>query len=224
MKLIDLVGHKFGRLSVVARVGTIKQPSGQARPTWRCKCDCGAIVVARGMDLRSGNTQSCGCYRKDLGPWNRTHNRSHKGDRAYSVWLSMHKRCSNPNDAMYIYYGARGISVCKRWRKFENFLSDMGDPPINMTIERSNNNGHYSPDNCKWATIHEQTRNRRSNIQITIHGRTQCLKDWCDELHQPYARIHARITALKWPPEIALSTPLQKAFRGSPFLTRLSNM
>lgn len=202
MRLIDLTGKRFTRLVALCREGTQVQPSGQARPMWVCRCDCGAMVSVRGSDLRSGNTKGCGNHK--VAP-NKTHGKSGGKSAAFSRWCGMRNRCNNTNSPQYADYGGRGITVCERWNDFVNFLADMGEPPASeMQIERRDNSGPYSPENCYWATRTQQARNRRSNITITANGETMCLKAWCERLGRNYPRVHARIMKLGWDPLTAL--------------------
>jgi len=118
----------------------------------------------------------------------------------------MINRCTNPNVPAYKSYAGRGIMVCERWRKFENFLEDMGECHPKMSIERIDNNLGYSKDNCKWATATEQSRNRRSNIVLTFRGKTKCAEEWGIELGIGANAIRRRIHS-GWDVERALTTP-----------------
>jgi hypothetical protein len=162
MKLLDLIGQRFGRLVVLRRTGS---NSGGAAE-WLCQCDCGNQVT-----MNSSNrirTKSCGCLRKETSAAtgrirNATHGhtRSHIRSRTYKSWESMHARCYYVKQKNFKHYGNRGIQVCDYWDKFENFLEDMGERPIGCTIDRINPDGHYTPSNCRWATPKEQRANRR---------------------------------------------------------------
>lgn len=132
--------------------------------------------------------------------------------RIYAVWNAMRARCSNPNNGSYADYGARGITVCERWQKFENFLADMGVPAPGMTLERKDNDLCYSPDNCVWAPRFVQNRNTRRNLFITYQGRTQILTDWARELDLPLLCIWKRLNR-GWSVDRAFTQPVRKANR-----------
>jgi hypothetical protein len=125
-----------------------------------------------------------------------THGMSHTP--THNVWLGIKSRCSNKNMQNYYLYGGRGISVCKRWMKFENFLKDMGKRPKGMTIERKNFNRGYTPSNCIWASIKDQANNKRSNIFITYKGERKTIKQWAESLGIKYTTLWMRITYYKW--------------------------
>jgi hypothetical protein len=129
--------------------------------------------------------------------------------RTYATWLNMRRRCFTTTNPYYHYYGGRGITVCERWNKFENFLSDMGEQAEGMSLDRINNDGNYAPDNCRWVTMAEQSRNKRSNRRITINGETKILTDWCKHYGQPFYRVLYRLRH-GWDAERALSTPPKK--------------
>lgn len=153
-----MLARRFGRLTVIRRAG--KQ---NRFIMWECRCDCGRSRVVQGIHLRSGHTRSCGCLSRDISrTTNKTHGLSHT--REYHTWQHILDRCLNPRNKSWKYYGGRGIRVCERWRNsFRAFFADMGVKPTNgrYSIERINNDGNYTPRNCKWATQSEQVSNRR---------------------------------------------------------------
>lgn len=127
--------------------------------------------------------------------------------REYQIWCAMKQRCYNKNNISYHNYGGRGIRVCRRWKhNFDAFLADMGPRPDRATIERKDNNGPYSPQNCIWTTRQINNRNRRNNFLITIDGVTKCATDWCSERGLTLGGLHNRINC-GMSPEQALSRP-----------------
>ena len=118
--------------------------------------------------------------------------------KTYKAWNNMNRRCYREADPAYESYGGRGIRVCDRWRlDFDAFVEDMGIAPPALTLERNDVNGDYTPENCRWATRKEQANNTRSNIMITLNGKTQSVTLWAEELGMPPSRLHARLKS--WP-------------------------
>lgn len=125
----------------------------------------------------------------------------------YKVWASIKQRCTNPKNKDYKHYGGRGIRLCGRWHKFENFIADMGRrPPGRLEIDRKNNDGPYSKRNCRWATRIQNTNNRRGNIRISHNGLTLTARQWTRKLGLPKNQIISRIW-LGWKPLDALLLP-----------------
>jgi hypothetical protein len=152
----DLTGQRFGRLRVLAFRGRSRGYSA-----WLSLCDCGRRTVVAGGHLRNGHTKSCGCFRTDFSR-NTFTKHGMRGSREYAIWNAMKTRCTNPNSIGWKYYGGRGIKVCRRWsRSFAAFYDDMGPCPRGRSLDRKNNNGNYTPQNCRWATPQMQRGNRR---------------------------------------------------------------
>jgi len=154
-KLVDLTGQKFGRLTVIRKSAIIKASGA----LWECKCDCGGSSVANSLKLRTGLAVSCGC-KKAEGQANFKHGYS-KTSSTYKIWKGMRYRCASPGSNSWAWYGGRGIKVCQRWDDFEIFLSDMGERPPGLTIDRIDSDGNYEPSNCRWATPTEQATTNR---------------------------------------------------------------
>jgi hypothetical protein len=181
----------------------------RSRKKWRCRCICGTERVLPAQRLDSGGTRSCGCTKGGRITAAKTRHGEAKQavrTREYRIWANMLTRCTNTTGAAYKDYGGRGIRVCTRWKKFENFLEDMGRCLPSHTLERRNNNESYRPSNCRWATRAEQAANTRRNRRLTCFGRTQHLAAWARELAVPRTRIEARLR-LGWTLERALMEP-----------------
>jgi len=124
------------------------------------------------------------------------HGHSGRRTKTYAVWISMRQRCYKKSNTSYKWYGARGIKVCERWKRFENFLQDMGECPAGRQIDRIDSNGNYEPSNCRWATPSENTLNRRNTRWITFEGRMQSLTQWAKEKGIAMRTLKARIDYL----------------------------
>lgn len=171
---MDLTGQVYGRLTVVRQGDT--GADGDVR--WECLCLCGAIKTVRARNLRDRKypTRSCGCLRSDVSSelmskvqhlaWEKARTGRTPRHPLYNTWASMKQRCQNPNDKRYPQYGERGIRVCDRWQSFGPFLSDMGERPQGMSLDRIDGDGDYEPSNCRWATAREQAANKTTVTEL----------------------------------------------------------
>lgn len=211
---VDLSDRRFGRLLVTG--DHVRRPyssSGQNRTFWVCVCDCGNQKEIAYGQLVSGIAKSCGCLRSEKTSERRaTHRKS--GTPEHNTWKCMIKRCRNVNDPAFSNYGGRGIYVCDRWMmSFSNFLHDMGPRPSNRhSIDRINNDGPYSPENCHWATDFEQNSNTRKNTILEHNGRKLHLCEWSRQLGIKSQTICERLRR-GWTIGQALSTPVLRVKR-----------
>lgn len=166
-------GEIYGRLTVL---GATKERNN-SQVVYICVCSCGTFTTATANLLHNKHKQSCGCLRRDK-PNGITHGLSKT--REYHIWAEMKKRCTNPSQKTFSYYGGRGITFCERWKSFENFLHDLGPCPDGFTLDRIDPNGNYEPNNCRWASRKDQSRNRRSNRFIVFNNETHCLAEWAE--------------------------------------------
>lgn len=206
----NLTGMTFGQLTVLAFAGNRGD-----KAVWRCRCFCGKEIVAYACNLSSGKSKTCGCVRdKATGDRSRKHGLSRSSE--HNAWQHMRRRCFNKRDKSYRNYGGRGITVCDEWRdSFEAFYRDMGPrPSAQHSIERINVNGDYEPNNCRWATRKEQSRNTRRNFYVTFQGITATLAEHCERLGLRYGAIALRLRRYGWSIEDAFLTPLRKQKSG----------
>lgn len=190
-KVKELTGQKFGKLTVIKRVGNDKF----GLPLWECECECGSIAIVSGQRLREGRTKSCGCFKKEaITKHGMTNTRLHR------IWSNMRARCNNPNRREYKYYGQKGIEICNEWNDFTTFY----EWAINngykegLTLDRIDVNGNYEPLNCRWTTAKEQGNNRSNNHLITYNGETKTVTQWAEERNINHDTLYSRINRAHW--------------------------
>ncbi len=194
-KNIITVGSRFSKLTAI-------EPLSQWK--WLCLCDCGNQRILQHKQLIKGDNKSCGCLGTGAIP-KHGHSRKEGKSLTYKCWRSMMQRCYRVKDKNYERYGLRGIYVCERWHDFSNFLADMGEVPIGLTIDRKDSTGNYEPDNCRWATTTEQCRNRSITVMLAFRGEVKPMAEWAEMFGINYNCLRRRI-AVGWPVEKALST------------------
>lgn len=195
-------GDTFGKWTILSRSASMSS-SGQPKKAgaFLCRCECGTERAVRVGNLKRGISTNCGCVRKlKVGAINRSHMAGaarERGSRAGSIWLSMVKRCYTKTSKIYQYYGARGIYICDRWLGndgFNNFLVDMGEPPTEKhSIGRKENDGPYSPENCRWETSKEQMRNRRCTVYGVLNGERLAMTEIAEREGVSSATIRKRM-------------------------------
>ena len=192
----NLIGQTFACLTVTELVRK------NDKNYWKCRCRCGTETEVYGSKLTSGHTKSCGCYGREAAAKRlTTHGMKHT--RTYKIWWRMVTRVTNPNDADFGRYSKLGMA--ESWKKFENFYADMGEVPEGLSLDRVNNDRGYFPDNCRWATVFEQSVNKSNTIYITFNGQTKPLRVWTQELDLDYPRAYSRYK-LGMPPDRILSS------------------
>ncbi len=203
-------GMKFGRLMAIQFEYVRLLPTGNKKPYWRFKCDCGNEAVICVYSVFSGNTKSCGCYKiertKEIVTkhgWRHT--------RLYKTWLGIKDRCNNPNAQYYSLYGGRGIKVCEEWSNsfvsFKDWALDNGYKD-NLLIDRIDNDKGYSPSNCRWSTAYEQVHNRRPQKSRYFNGERVSLKKLAKQCGIPYGTFKMRLQ-MGWSVERAMTQPLE---------------
>lgn len=202
----NLAGDRFGRLVVIEEAGRNKY----SKTLWRCRCDCGTEVISVGNNLVSGNTTSCGCFRRDFLKSRATIPGGHHS-RLYRIWSHMKDRCNSKNNKDYYRYGERGVSVCPEWAKFNDFYSwaMANGYAENLTIERRNRDGNYCPENCTWIPHAEQAANRSNNHVVELGGETHTLAEWSRKTGINQGTLWNRINS-GWSAEKALTTPIRR--------------
>lgn len=193
-----MLGMKFGMLSVREYVGRDKNN----KVMLLCDCECGEQTIINAPALLTGNTKSCGCYRKNnTGNLRRMHGKSNTT--LYRIWKSMKRRCKNINDSAYKYYGGKGVAVCKEWDSdfliFEEWANKAGYED-GLTIDRIDVTGNYCPENCRWADFKTQSNNKTNTIYVIHDGEKYPLTILCEKLGFDY-RIALDRHLLGWPDE-----------------------
>ena len=172
------------------------------RKGFRLVCKCGVIYTRTKSETKiNALCIPCGNSLKRQG-------HGMKGTPIYNTWQGMNQRCRNSNSDSYKYYGARGIKICKRWKKFDNFLADMGAPPEGMTLDRKDNDGNYCPENCRWATRKQQMRNMRRNRIIRYKDKDYCLSELASKFDIHIGTLWSRLEK-GLPIEEALTAPVE---------------
>ena len=186
----DIKGMRFGKLYVLEKTDKRRGRS----ILWKCLCDCGNITYVDSYSLKSGNTKSCGCGKTEGHP--KYGDTSIKNNPIYHIWQGMRDRCSRKKNKSYSYYGGRGIKVCEEWQN--SFLSFMNwaianGYKKNLTIERIDNNGNYCPENCTFATMKQQSNNRRNGAYFSYNGETHTISEWSDILGVKQSLLRYRL-------------------------------
>lgn len=204
MKTINLVGQKFGRLTVIEKATPL---NGHTR--WKCKCDCGNECIVHGSSLRAKNTRSCGCYKTENAKKLYSTVRQ-KDKRLYAVWNGIKQRCTNKNNPSYHNYGGRGIRIDDKWANdyetFYNWAIKSGYHE-GLEIDRIDNDGDYCESNCHFVDKETQANNKRNVKLYVINGISKSLPQWCRAYNQDYYLVRQRVLKLGWTLEDALSCP-----------------
>lgn len=203
---IDRTGQRFGRLTVIKEAGRDKHRN----VIWKCRCDCGNESYVTTADLKK--TKSCGCWNIDaIIQRNTRHGASKRGSitKLYKVWAAVKQRCTNPKNKAYKNYGGRGIKLCDEWLEYESFEKWAFENGYaeGLQLDRIDNNGSYSPDNCRFVSTLENSHNKRNNVWITIDGKTALAVDWAKEVGVDVEVIRKRLRK-GWTPKEAVFAPL----------------
>lgn len=219
---IDITGQRFSRWTALYVIEPRSVPI-----RWFCRCDCGSEKTVNGSSLRRGLSKSCGCWRKEYGVIAGKSTVKHGMTRSptHQCWAAMKFRCStrrNRSHRDWESYAGRGIAICERWQTFENFLADMGERPSPAhSIDRIDVNGNYEPGNCRWATMREQSNNKRNSDWLTVGVHTLTLSEWARKTGIGRSTLRKRLD-MGWPPSKAVETPIdpRKRSRGKDYKPR----
>lgn len=207
-------GKRYGRLTAVFE---LVARSKYGRRQFLCQCECGECPVVLAENLSSGHTESCGCLAKERTSLDRrTHGHSYAKEKKqtpeYKSWSGMLQRCTNPKSSRYDRYGGRGITVCERWQRFENFLADMGERPPSHSLDRIDPQGNYEPKNCRWADDFTQQNNRSNNRILTVNGESLTVGQWAKKSGIRLVVICLRLRK-GWTSQEAVSRPLRSELK-----------
>lgn len=222
----DRVGEVIGRLTIIDTAPPRIGKAGKPRLYWLCRCECGSLKEIRDDALNGKHTMSCGCLQRECA------SDANKGrtdgikygesrERIHNIWYLIKFRCEDPSSHCFHNYGGRGIQMCKEWAdgidgyfRFKEWSLNNGYSD-DLTIDRIDNNGDYSPENCRWVDIYAQGNNKRNNVLIEYEGKTQTLSQWARELNVPMVSLHNRIRVLGWDIERAFTQPYRKSNRNN---------
>lgn len=201
------IGATYTMLTAIRRIG------GPGLKHYEFSCSCGVRKIYPGSWVARGETTSCGCLGLEQNAAkHRTHGMTFTTE--YKVWRAMKGRCLRKSNKQYADYGGRGITVCERWLKFENFFADMGKRPEGLTLDRLDNNGNYEPGNCRWRDMTEQSNNKRNNRVLSFNGERMSVSMWAKKLGSKADTIRHRLS-FGWSVERALTTAPRRYFRKS---------
>ena len=215
--LDDLTGRQFERLTVIRRA-----PSKGGLTRWTCQCSCekGTIIDVIAADLKRGHTKSCGCLKREQNKETMEQRHRDMGHeihgmsrtKLYYIWINMKAVCESVYNNEYVLYGARGIRVCNSWSnsfiEFYNWAINNGYRE-GLTLDRINNNGHFEPKNCRWATMEVQNNNKRNNRVLTFNGMTKTASQWAKYLGISRDTLIWRLNN-GWSVQQALTTPVKQ--------------
>lgn len=200
-----MIGEKIERWTVIGLVPAANLRAKSRAKHWLCRCECGTSAIVRQDRLMNGKSQSCGCLRSELTVARETQHGHARGGQSptYQAWLQMLGRCNNPSDRLWHNYGARGITVCERWRHFENFIADMGERPEGLTLRRLDPDKGYCVENCQWAPRLTKNDQKWGTQTIMCDGAELPLSEAARLKGISIALLRYRLAA-GWPPDKAL--------------------
>ena len=196
----DLTNQTFGRLTVIKRAKDQISPAGKHRVMWTCRCECGRTKDVNADNLKSGKTLSCGCLQKQRAK-ECIMKHGDTDSRLYAIWCAIKRRCYRDYDPHYARYGGRGIKMCEEWR--ESYAAFMEWALANgyrydakrgeCTLDRIDNDGDYTPENCRWVSHKIQSNNKSTNHLITLNGETHTIAEWAEIFGMRYCKLYQRL-------------------------------